>query len=108
MKICKRRFTRRIMCVLPHLDKFVFPNISFALQLLATTPVTSCSFERAISGMRRLKAWLRNTLGQKHFSKLFILIFNKDIKIDFDSVVDVFADRSQRRMQLKNRFKEIV
>ena len=34
--------------VLPHLDKSVFPNISCALQLSATTPVTSCSSDRAI------------------------------------------------------------
>ena len=35
-------------------------------------------------------------------------MFNKDIKINFDPIVDVLADRNQRRMQLKNMFKEIV
>ena len=48
------------------------------------------------------------TLGQKHFSNLCILMFKKDIEVNLDSVVDVFADRNQRRMQLKIKFKEIV
>ena len=36
------------------------------------------------------------------------LNFNKDIEVNFDSLVGVFADKNQRRMQLKNVFKEIV
>ena len=48
------------------------------------------------------------TLGQEHFSNLCILMFKKDIEVNLDSVVDVFADRNQRRMQLKIKFKEIV
>ena len=71
-------------------------------------PVTSCSCERAISDVRRLKTWLRNTLGQEHSSNLCILIFKKDIEVNLDSFVDIFADRNQRSMQLKSKFKEIV
>ena len=107
-KSVKDGLTGKLCDVLPHLDKFVFPNISFALQLLATTPVTSCSCERAISGMRQLKTWLRNTLGQKYFSNLCILMFNKDTEVNLDSDVDDFAGRNQRRMQLRNVFNEIV
>ena len=42
------------------------------------------------------------------FSSLCILMFKKDIEVHLDSVVDVFAERNQRRMQLKTKFKEIV
>ena len=35
-------------------------------------------------------------------------MFNKDIEFNLDSVVDAFADRKQRRMELKNVFKELV
>ena len=48
------------------------------------------------------------TLCQEHFSNLCILRFKKDIEVNLDSVVDVFAGRNQRRMQLKIKFKEIV
>ena len=58
--------------------------------------------------MRRLKTWLQNTLGQEHSRILCILIFKKDIEVNLDSFVDVFADRNQRSMQLKIKFKEIV
>ena len=58
--------------------------------------------------MRRLKTCLRNTLGEEHSSNQCILIFKKDIEVNLDSVVDVFTERNQRRMQLKIKFKEIV
>ena len=41
--------------VLPLIDKLTFPNVYIALQLATTFPVTSCSCERSISVLRRLK-----------------------------------------------------
>ena len=41
--------------VLPLIDKLTFPNVYIALQLAATFPATSCSCERSISVLRRLK-----------------------------------------------------
>ena len=35
-------------------------------------------------------------------------MFQKDIEVNLDLVVDVFADKNQRRMQLKIKFKEII
>ena len=35
-------------------------------------------------------------------------MFNKGIEVNLDSVVDIFADRNQRRLQLKNVFEELV
>ena len=100
-KSLKDGLLERLCDVLPHLDKFVFPNISFALQLLDTTPVTSCSCERAISGMGRLKTSLRNTLGQKPFSDLCILMFSKDTEVNLDSVVMFLVTEIRGECNLK-------
>jgi len=35
-----------------------------AFQILAVTPVTTCTCERSISALRRLKTYLRSTMGQ--------------------------------------------
>ena len=57
-------FTRR--CVYSSLC----PTIAMLLQLLATWPVTTCSCERSISALRRLKTYLRSTMQQERFVEL--------------------------------------
>ena len=42
----------------------MYPNIFQVLHLLAVLPVTTCSCERSISTLRRVKTYLRNTMTQ--------------------------------------------
>ena len=44
--------------------KSIFPNIFQILKLIAVTPVTTCTCERSISSLRRLKTYLRSTMDQ--------------------------------------------
>ena len=41
-----------------------FANINRVLQLLAVLPVTTCSCERSISALKRIKSDLRSTMHQ--------------------------------------------
>jgi len=45
------------------LDK-VYPNIYTVLKILVVLSVTTCSCERSISTLRRVKTYLRNTMQQ--------------------------------------------
>lgn len=45
-------------------DESFFPNIHRLLQLLATLPVSTATSERSFSTLKRLKTYLRNTIGQ--------------------------------------------
>lgn len=45
-------------------DESFFPNICRLLQLLATLPVSTATSERSFSTLKRLKTYLRNTIGQ--------------------------------------------
>lgn len=53
----------------------MFPNIYQTLIILAVVPVTTCSCERSISTLKRVKNYLRNSCGQVKkilsFFKLF-------------------------------------
>lgn len=51
----------------------VLPFLYEAISLLATIPATSCSAERSFSGLRRLKTYLRSTMGQERLSHLALL-----------------------------------
>ena len=42
----------------------MFPNIYQVLLILAVVPVTTCSCERSISTLKRVKNYLRNSCGQ--------------------------------------------
>ena len=48
--------------------KVTFPTIFTALQLLVTIPVTTCECERSNSVLKRLKTYLRSTIGQERLN----------------------------------------
>lgn len=52
-----------------------FPNINRMLRHLATLPVTSCTAERSLSTMRRVKNFLRNSIGQDRLTNAARLSF---------------------------------
>ncbi len=79
----------------------VLPFLYEATSLLATIPATSCSAERSFSGLRRLKTYLRSTMGQERPSHLGLLnierVFSNEVlKGDMDEIIDTFAHRKNR------------
>ena len=79
-----------------------FPNILCCLQLLGTLPVTTCECERSVSSLRILKTYLRSTMGQDRLNGLAIMHAHQDIPVDFDRVIDDFARKHARRMEMIN------
>ena len=49
------------------------PEFSKVASILAVIPATSCSAERSFSGLRRLKTYLRSTMGQNRLNSLAIV-----------------------------------
>lgn len=86
--------------LLPRIDKITFPNLYTAFQIAATIPVTSCSCERSISVLRRLKTYLRNTMGASRMNGLALLNVHREICLDVNAVIDRFAILHPRRMKL--------
>ena len=84
----------------PTIDKVAFPNICTAMQILATLPVTTCTCERSISVLRRLKTYLRNTMSENRLIGLALLHVHREIQLDIQEVIDRFAIRHPRRMKL--------
>eukprot|EP00794_Sanderia_malayensis_P016514 gene16514-18165_t len=70
--------------LLPKVDRLTFLNLFSALQISATTPVTTCTCERSVSILRRLKTYLRNTISQSRLDGLALLHVHREIKIDVD------------------------
>ena len=84
---------------LPHASS-IFPNIRILLMIICTLPVTSCSSERSFSGLKRVKSALRSTMGNERLSSLSLLHLHRDINISIPEIIDEFAHRHPRRLQL--------
>ena len=79
-----------------------FANIRILLHILCTLPVTSCSSERSFSALKRVKTPIRSTMSNQRLASLTLLHIHKDIDICISDVVDDFARRHSRRLQLAN------
>ncbi|XP_066917209.1 52 kDa repressor of the inhibitor of the protein kinase-like [Clytia hemisphaerica] len=77
-------------------DKYLFPTIHEALRILATIPVTTCSCERSISCLRRLKTWMRNKMTEERLNSLSVIMFNRHVRVRTDNVDKFFANDRQR------------
>ena len=58
------------------------PNVYILLTILGTLPVSTATNERSFSTMRRLKTYLRSSIGNKRITGLALLSIPKDRQID--------------------------
>ncbi|RXM32747.1 52 kDa repressor of the inhibitor of the protein kinase [Acipenser ruthenus] len=57
-----------------------YPNIHCLLKITATIPVTTASAERSFRCLRRLKSYLRSTMGQDRLSGLAMLNLSATVR----------------------------
>ena len=77
-------------------------ELSKALHILSVIPSTSCSAERSFSSLRRLKTYLRSTMGQERLSNLALLhiereYVNKVIIEDLEDIINTYGKRNGRQ-----------
>jgi len=84
------------------IDPLDFPNIAILMQIACTIPVSSCECERSASALRSLHTWSRASMGQDRLSALAMLHVHYMHPINLLEVVDKFAKKHPRRMQLDN------
>ncbi|XP_022160727.1 uncharacterized protein LOC111026843 [Myzus persicae] len=78
-------------------DYDCFPEINILLNILLTLPATTASAERNFSSLRRIKTWMRTRISEDRLNGLALLHAHRDITINSEDVIDVFA-KSNRRL----------
>ena len=78
-----------------------YPAIRHALLIALTLPSSTCTVERSFSTLRRVKTWLRATMGESRTSGLcMVSVHRKKIQSNMDEfikqVTDKFALQPQR------------
>ena len=74
-----------------------YPNVYILLTILSTLPVSTATSERSFSTMRRLKTYLRSSIGNERMTGLALLSIHKDRQIDKEKIMNDFVASSKRR-----------
>jgi len=79
----------------------LFPHINILLKLLAILPVSTASVEKSFSSLKRIKTYLRNSTGKARLNRLALMNIHRDIQIDTDTILNMFALKKERRLDFK-------
>ena len=75
------------------------------LNIIITTPMTTSEAERCFSTLKRIKTFLRNSMGQERLNALAMLSMERKLVLsmpDFNErVIDCFAALKERRSQFQ-------
>lgn len=79
------------------------PNIVILLRIFLTIAVSVAGCERSFSKLKLIKNYLRSTMSTLRLRNLAILSIEQQLsnEIDFDGVIDDFANRKARKVNLK-------
>lgn len=73
-----------------------FPCITKLLQIMVRLPVTTCSSQRSFSTLRRVKTYLRSTMGTDRLNGLALLNIHRDVRVGAASILDKLAEKPRR------------
>lgn len=74
-----------------HPYQSAFPVFFSILRYAITIPVSSTTCERTFSKMKRIKTSVRNTMMDERLNDLCLLAVERDVKIDFEQLMDDFS-----------------
>ena len=71
-------------------QRSLLSQVSVVLKLVLIMPATNSTSERSFSALRRVKTYLRNTMGQERLNNLMVLHVHKEItdKLDLISIAN--------------------
>ena len=86
--------------------RHLFSQAEALIRLMMVMPATSCECERGFSTLRRLKTWLRSTMGQERLNSTAIFHVHQDIldSLNLTEVCSNFIQASSNRMDTFGRF----
>ena len=79
-----------------------FPNIHRVLCQMLLCPITSAGVERANSSLRYIKNVYCSIMAEDRLNALILLFIHRDIKLDYDAIVDMYGNRHPHRMLFVN------
>ena len=78
----------------------IFPNIHTILRIMLTLPVITCTCERSMSVLNRVKSFNQTTQLDDRLTGLCIICAYRDVEINWDKVMNTYANKNHRQMAL--------
>jgi len=77
----------------------LYPYVDIALRMLLCTPSSNCSAERSFSALKRVKNYLRSTIGMERLNSLGMLNIESKLtnELQYDDIIDEFANQQARK-----------
>lgn len=95
-KCNKLDISKSALDVFSECDQMIFPHIHKLLKILITLPVTTATGERSFSTLKRLKTYIRNSIGQARLNGLALMNINRQIEINTDYVINEMSTKARR------------
>ena len=95
---CKEDVPSTLIQSLVNCDKDTFPNLNRLFSIGCIIPVTSCEAERSFSAFRRLKSFLRSSMGEGRLSSLAMMNIHYNCIVNAHEVVEIFIQKRPRRL----------
>lgn len=79
-----------------------FPNITIALRILLTMPISVATAERSFSKLKIIKNYLRSTMSQERLENLAIISIESDLlnNLDTQEMIKQFAKNKARKANI--------
>ena len=71
-----------IQSIIEQINPDLFPNTFCILTIIGVLPVTTCEIEQCVSSLRRLKTYLRSTMGQERLTGLALMHVHQHISVE--------------------------
>lgn len=78
----------------------MFPTLHKLLKIYWTLPISSATAERSFSVVKRLKTYLRNSMGQERLSSLALIAIEKEFDFNISDLIARFSNRCDRHLKL--------
>lgn len=88
---------KSVLDALDNCNKDLFLNVFKLLQIFATLPVTSCEPERSFYTLKRIKTYLRNSIGQFRLNGLTYLNIHREVEVTVEEVIQKLSFNQKRK-----------
>jgi hypothetical protein len=80
----------------------IYPNLSIALRVLLTMPISVACGERSFSKLKLIKNHLRSTTCQKRLNALSLISIENETarKLEYSQLIDDFASKKARKVHI--------
>ena len=82
---------------LVHYNKDLIPAIFRILQIFSTIPITTATSERSFSTLKRIKTYLRNSMGEERLTGLALIsVHGREIQLESEEIINEMSKSNRK------------